>query len=176
MFERFTRDARSVVVTAQELARELGTRTLDSRHLLLALVDRPGPARRALGQVGAEPAGLVARVRADLLDAGLDADALASLGIDLDEVRRQADAVFGRGALEAAARSPRGHLPFTRDAKKALELALREAVRLGHRSIDSSHLLLGLLRADCPGRATLVAYGVDPAALRAAVEQDRPAA
>jgi hypothetical protein len=42
---------------------------------------------------------------------------------------------------------PSNHLPFTSGAKKALELSLREALRLGDRYIGSDeHLLLGVLR------------------------------
>ena len=37
----------------------------------------------------------------------LDADALATLGIDLDEVRRRVEEVFGAGALERT-RASRG--------------------------------------------------------------------
>ena len=39
-----------------------------------------------------------------------------------------------------------GHRPFTPRAKKVLELALREAIRLKHRHIGTEHLLLGLVR------------------------------
>jgi ATP-dependent Clp protease ATP-binding subunit ClpA len=37
-------------------------------------------------------------------------------------------------------------LPFTAEAKKVLELALREALGLGHSYIGTEHLLLGFLR------------------------------
>jgi hypothetical protein len=39
-----------------------------------------------------------------------------------------------------------GHLPFVPRGKKVLELSLREALRLGSKSIGSEHILLGLLR------------------------------
>jgi len=39
-----------------------------------------------------------------------------------------------------------GHIPFTPRAKKVLELSLREAIRLKHKSIASEHILLGLIR------------------------------
>ena len=39
-------------------------------------------------------------------------------------------------------------LPFTPEAKKALELSLREALRIKHSYIGTEHLLLGLLRRD----------------------------
>jgi ATP-dependent Clp protease ATP-binding subunit ClpA len=63
-----------------------------------------------------------------------------------------------------------GHLPFGRRAKKALELSLREAVRLKHREIATGHLLLGLLREGQGLAATIIAgAGIDPAELRAEV-------
>ncbi|CAM3460021.1 Clp protease N-terminal domain-containing protein [Isoptericola cucumis] len=183
MFERFTKDARSVVVDAQQVARELRSATIDTRHLLASLAGSADGAA-ALRAAGLDPADVAARARRDVA-AGepLDADALAAVGVDLDEVRRRTDEVFGTGALDRAgsAHARRGkHVPFTTDAKKALELALREAVRLKDSGIGSRHLLLGILRADCPGGRVLAATasdaGTDVAALRAAVERDRPAA
>jgi len=176
MFERFTKEARAAVVGAQQVARETGSRRIDTRHLLAALVERTGPVSQALGAAGADAEAIAAKARADLRTGGLDSDALAGLGIDLDAVRRQTDAVFGRGALERASRAPRGHIPFTPDAKKALQLALREAVRLRQKSIHSSHLLLGVLSGDGPGQALLLNAGVDTSALRAALEQQTRAA
>lgn len=176
MFERFTKEARTVVTGAQEVGRETASRNIDTRHLLVALLENPGPAQRALLDTGADVATLAATVRADLRAGGLDADALAGIGIDLDVVRRQADAVFGPGALERAGRKSPGHIPFSPDAKKALELALREAIRLKHRSIHSGHLLLGILRAQSPGRTFLQHAGVDTDALRSALERPPTAA
>ena len=42
MFERFTADARQVVVGAQTTARESGARSIDGRHLLLGLTETAG--------------------------------------------------------------------------------------------------------------------------------------
>jgi ATP-dependent Clp protease ATP-binding subunit ClpA len=176
MFERFTKEARTAVVDAQRVARDAGSRSVDTRHLLVALLEAPGPVPRAFREVGADADAVAASLRDDLRAGGLDADALASLGIDLDAVRRRTDAVFGPQALDRAGRTPRGHVPFTPDAKKALELALREALRLGHRGIRSSHLLLGILRAESPGRTHLAHEGVDGDALRRVVEEQTRAA
>ena len=55
---------------------------------------------------------------------GLDAEALAAIGIDLEEVNRRAENVFGPGALTTTRKSKK-HIPFARDAKKAIELALQ---------------------------------------------------
>lgn len=176
MFERFTKQARAAVVGAQQVARDTGSRSIDTRHVLVVLAESPGPVHRAIGQAGADAEVVAAEARADLRAGGLDHEALAGLGIDLDAVRRKADAVFGPDALERAGRTPRGHIPFTPDAKKALELALREAIRLKHKNIHSGHLMLGILRADNPGRTLLLQTGVDADALRTALEEQTTAA
>ena len=180
MFERFTTDARAAVTAAQEIARDAHATGIDSRHVLLAvLTDRDSPRiPAALTAVGADPATLTTDVRDHLTDDDLDADALAGIGIDLDEVSRRAAALFGEGAL---VRGPRreGHLPFTPDAKKVLEIALREAIRLHTRAIDSRHLLLGVIRSAKDPGARLLADALarttgqaDLPALRS--ELDRP--
>ena len=165
MFERFTKDARSAVVDAQMVARAAHSGQIDSRHLLVALAEQAGPARTALADGGVDVAGLVARARANI-KAGdaLDAGALAAVGIDLDEVTRRTEATFGEGALARAGRILRGrrkHIPFTPDAKKSLELALREAIRLGSKEIHGGHLLLGMTRAESPARSILSDGGAD---------------
>lgn len=185
MFERFTQPARTAVRDAVVAAEQLRTDAVDSRHLVVALAEgaAAGPVAAALRAVGVEPADVAARARAAIAAGeALDGEALASLGIDLDAVRDRADAVFGAGALERAAR-PRLRRsrtrPFTADAKKALELALREAVRLGDRGIDAPHLMLGVLRADSPGGRVVVTLaqeaGSDVVAVREALERERPA-
>lgn len=179
MFERFSKDARATVVDAQQVARTTGSRAIDTRHVLAALVAGDGPAARALRTVGVDPRELATRLRAELSAGGLDAAALASLGVDLEAVRTRADAVFGEGALDrGTGRVRRGHIPFTPDAKKALELALREAVRLGSPAIDGGHLLLGVLRAtggpaEAALRGALAEAGTDGPALRVALEEQQ---
>lgn len=172
MFERFTKRARTVVVHAQEIAREHRSPTIRSEHLLLGLFAVPdGLAATILQRLQVDRAD----VEADLgRGAPFDAEGLATLGIDLDEVRRQAEETFGPGALDrtraARGRWHGGHIPFERDAKKALELALREAVRLGHGFIGTEHVLLGLLH-DGRARDVLVARGVGLDGTRALVEE-----
>jgi ATP-dependent Clp protease ATP-binding subunit ClpC len=72
---------------------------------------------------------------------GVAARALASLGISRDDVREEVVAIVGEGKG-----APAGHVPFTPRAKKVLELALREALQLGHNYIGTEHILLGLVR------------------------------
>src|SRR6185312_8434055 len=134
MFERFTKRARTVVVHAQEIARERRSPTIGSEHLLLGLFAVPdGLAATILARLQVGRADVEADlVRGPAFDAPFDSAGLATLGIDLDEVRRQAEETFGPGELHrtraARDRWRGGHIPFERDAKKALELALREAV------------------------------------------------
>jgi ATP-dependent Clp protease ATP-binding subunit ClpC len=114
MFERFTDQARRVVVLAQEEARLLDHGYIGTEHILLGLL--------AEGE-------------------GLAAQALASLDIGLDAAREQVAEIIGPGTGQ-----PSGHIPFTPRTKKVLELALREAQRLGDSYIGTEHVLLGMAR------------------------------
>jgi ATP-dependent Clp protease ATP-binding subunit ClpC len=51
-----------------------------------------------------------------------------------------------------------GQIPFTAHAKRVLELALREALSLGHNSIGTEHVLLGIVRGS-EGVATQLLHG-----------------
>jgi ATP-dependent Clp protease ATP-binding subunit ClpA len=72
---------------------------------------------------------------------GLAARVLESLDITLEEVRAQVKRLIGEGDEEIT-----GQIPFTPRAKKVLELALREALSLGHSYIGTEHVLLGVAR------------------------------
>jgi len=66
---------------------------------------------------------------------------LESLDITVEEVRAQVARIVGQGDEVTT-----GQIPFTPRAKKVLELALREALSLGHNYIGTEHILLGLVR------------------------------
>lgn len=66
----------------------------------------------------------------------------AEFGVDLDKLR----VYLGLVTMSASAPVP-GHLPFTDDARKVIELGLREALQLGHNYIAPEHLLLAACRA-----------------------------
>ncbi|MGW8376285.1 Clp protease N-terminal domain-containing protein [Streptomyces sp. ODS28] len=109
MFERFTGQARQLVIGAQEEARALGHDRIGTEHLLLgALLWPEQPGAATLIRLGASAEDCRAAMaslsgpRGDALDEE-DAEALKALGIDLAEVRRRADDAFGSGALDAAA-------------------------------------------------------------------------
>jgi ATP-dependent Clp protease ATP-binding subunit ClpA len=181
MFERFSSEAREVVVGASSHAFALKHGWIGTEHLLLGLLDdRDGRAARILEPFGvgrewarAEVERIVGRGEPDL-----DAEALATLGIDLDAVRERVERTFGTGALSGSRRCRRGlwrgaALPFTPRAKKVLELSLREAIAMGDDFIGSEHVLLGLAReGDGVAARILGARGVDRAAVRAALERD----
>ncbi|MEU1999549.1 Clp protease N-terminal domain-containing protein [Nocardia gamkensis] len=173
MFERFSRSARTAIVVAQEDARELRASNIEVEHVLLGLLGQAEPELAALlAEAGLTRDG----VRRALAEQGNgvplgpeDAEALRSIGIDLDAVRESLEAHFGEDALDRAAPDPRrgsfpwgrggyyGHIPFTREAKKVLELSLREALGRKDKSIESGHMLLGILRA--PNETTVRLFG-----------------
>ena len=114
MFERFTDRARRVIVLAQQEARDLNHNYIGTEHILLGLIQE--------GE-------------------GVAAKALESMGINLDDVRREVEEIIGRGTQPHT-----GHVPFTPRAKKVLELSLREGLQMGHKYIGTEFLLLGLIR------------------------------
>ena len=69
---------------------------------------------------------------------GLAARVLESLDITVERVRAQVVRIVGSGEEVTS-----GQIPFTPRAKKVLELALREALSLGHNYIGTEHILLG---------------------------------
>jgi len=198
MFERFTSDAREVVVGAQREARALDHGWIGTEHLLLAVLAGDGsPVRTTLEGLGVTYAGTRAQVLLQLTDqvtgkdTGDEAAALRDLGIDLDEVRRRVETSFGPGALDDAVlprprrwfrrrRHPaasgscrRGragsHLSFTPRSKAALELALRESVRMRSGEITAAHLVLGVLRTEGVAARVFTLLGVRPDDVRRAL-------
>lgn len=137
MFERFTDHARRVVVLAQEEARLLDHRYIGTEHLVL---------------------GLCAGGATDIAD-GVDSGVrlvMERSGMTVDGVRTDVEALVGRGGDGP----PSGHMPFTPGAKKALEMSLRAALRLGHDYIGAEHIMLGVLSdSDEVGAQLLIAQG-----------------
>lgn len=67
----------------------------------------------------------------------------AGSGLELDQVRDRILATQNRGRRKA-----RSSVRFSGDAKKTLELALRQALRMGHNYIGTEHLLLGVMQQE----------------------------
>jgi hypothetical protein len=110
MLERLTADARAVVKGAADGARELGHRFIGTEHLLLALASADVPAGEVMREQGVTPELVKEQIVRQVglgvgagLFAGLDEQALAVIGIDLDAVRARIEASFSDDALYRAA-------------------------------------------------------------------------
>jgi ATP-dependent Clp protease ATP-binding subunit ClpC len=93
---------------------------------------------------------------------GMAAQVLEGAGLTLDRSRQAVEQLVDVGRHASG-----GHIPFTPRAKTALELSLREAMRVKDRHIGTQHLLLGLLQ-EGGGVAIQVIerLGADPDRLR----------
>ncbi|THA34783.1 ATP-dependent Clp protease ATP-binding subunit [Streptomyces sp. A1277] len=89
---------------------------------------------------------------------GLAAAFIRAQGVVLDSVRQ--------AATEALPPAADGELPelipYNGDARKALELTFREALRMGHNYIGTEHILLALLEHE-DGSGVLSGLGIDKA-------------
>lgn len=101
---------------------------------------------------------------------GLAARAVVAQGVPLERLREAATA-----ALPAPTDTLPALIPFDPGAKKALELTVREALRLGHRHVGTEHVLLGLLEVE-NGAGVLTGLGVEKAATEATVAEALAAA
>jgi ATP-dependent Clp protease ATP-binding subunit ClpC len=96
---------------------------------------------------------------------GVAAKVLDSMAVTLEKARELVEEIIGKGGS-----SPFGHIPFTPRAKKVLELALREALPLGHNYIGTEHLLLGIVReGEGVAMQVLTSLGVTVGQVRDAV-------
>jgi ATP-dependent Clp protease ATP-binding subunit ClpA len=179
MFEGLTEDAAHALVLAQHEATRAGQDQVGCGHLLVALATDPAtPAGLALNAAGLNATCLRPRLAQGGPGPSLDAGALASVGIDLDSVRRATDAAFGPGALERGRltatptrrRRRSGRLPLNAELKRVLELALLSATSTPTHRINPGHLLLALLgHGDNLAVALLLGAGADLDAIRADV-------
>jgi Clp amino terminal domain, pathogenicity island component len=102
---------------------------------------------------------------------GVAAKAVNAQGVVPDTVRRTVAATLPPAAGEVPPL-----IPFDAQAKKALELTFREALRLGHSYVGTEHILLALLELE-DGSGTLTGLGLDKAATEANITEQlsRPA-
>lgn len=113
MFGRFTERAQKVLALAQEEAARLGHHNIGTEHILLGLV-REGD--------------------------GIAAKALTGLGLSLEKIQKEVEALIGRGPEQQSTPA------YTPRAKKVIELSMDEARKLGHSYVGTEHILLGLIR------------------------------
>jgi len=130
-FSRFTPRARNSIKAAAEEARQRRHDFLSPEHLALGLLHEPE---------------------------GLAVKAIEALGVPADTARDALVKVLPPASVDEPVT---GRIPFTRGAKKTMELTVREALRLGHNYIGTEHILLGSLE-DSVGTAggVLIELGV----------------
>jgi len=116
MFGRFTERAQKVLALALEEAVRLGHKDIGTEHVLLGLI-REGE--------------------------GIAAKALQSLGLGLDKIQSEVEALIGRGTEQSGTNYTPNYTPR---AKKVIELSMDEARKLGHTYVGTEHILLGLIR------------------------------
>lgn len=95
--------------------------------------------------------------------------AITGVGGSVEGIRSaaQSEADPGGGGARGG-----GHIPFSADSKKVLELALRETIRSGDRRIGTEHILLGILRDErSPGARVLLEQGISRKAVEAWLEE-----
>jgi ATP-dependent Clp protease ATP-binding subunit ClpC len=131
MFNRLTDRSRESVEAAFEEARMLGHDSLGDEDLLLGIL-------RADGGLGAEA---LASLGVTLEEAreesrGMLSDALSSIGISLEGVRREAGEAFDMGI------SSDRKIPYSPRAKNALVAARKEMRGLGDDYLGTEHVLL----------------------------------
>jgi ATP-dependent Clp protease ATP-binding subunit ClpA len=139
MMERFTEQAFKVMMLAQQESRQLGHNFYGTEQLLL-------------GTIGVEDS--------------IAARALKSMGVTLDRARVEVEKIIGRGSWRLVP-TEISEIPFSPNARRALELAEEECQQLGHDYIGAEHLLLGTLRVE-EGNAlkVLANLGVDSTQIR----------
>ncbi len=143
MYERFTDRARKVMQLANEDAHRVHHEYVGTEHILLGLVKH---------------------------GAGVAAEALKNLDVDLRRVRREVERIIltGPGSDQTP---PSQKLPQTPRAKKVVEYSIEEARNLNHNYVGTEHLLLGLLREqEGVAAQVLMNLGVTMERLRAEVE------
>lgn len=155
--KRFVPKADKEGESGQDTAQNFGRFTPRARNVVVA---SQSEARRAGGtEIRAEHLilGLLAEPE------GLAALALQAQGVDLDDLRSAVTA-----ALPPASEQIPDLIPFDAQAKKALELTFREALRLGHDYVGTEHILLALLELE-NGAGPLSGLGMAKEAAEAAV-------
>ena len=116
MYEQFTDRARKVMQLANKEAQRFRHEYIGTEHILLGLVHE---------------------------GAGVAANVLKNLDIDLQKIRREVEQIIQAGPDMVTFW---GKMPHTPRAKKVVEYAIDEARRLTHNYVGTEHLLLGLLR------------------------------
>jgi len=129
-YVRFTKSARQVARYAQEEASRLNHGYIGMEHILLGLLRE---------------------------NAGMAAQALQKLGVDLSQARAIIEELAGEG------QGTTGDKPvFTTRAQETIELAALEGYQMGQNYVGTEHLLMGLLKRGDVVAQILARLGLDP--------------
>jgi ATP-dependent Clp protease ATP-binding subunit ClpA len=158
----FTAKSRAAVGLAVRSARASGSDTVGTEHLLAGLLaDDTNLAMVVLTSMEIEPAAIGQALAA----AGVTAAAAAAAATSAAPTNPDPDSGPGAGAGASG-----GALRFSGPAANALELAVTEAISLGHNYVGCEHLLLGLAsETEGTGGAVLRDLGADARPVRRAV-------
>jgi hypothetical protein len=118
MFERYNEPARRALFFARREAGVLGSRAIETEHLLLGILKQREP--------------ILVRL-------------IGSAGLSANDVRRRIQEGTG---LPASRVPDSIEMPFSTDTKSVLKYTAEESERLLHRHIGTEHVLLGLLRLE----------------------------
>ncbi len=141
MFEHFTNTAIAVIMKAQEEARRLQHNFVGTEQLLLGLLRE---------------------------EANLASAVLKEFGINLEDARREVEAIIGRGSG-----NPPSEVPFTPKVKQVFEQAFQEARQLDSAYIEPEHLLLSLTQSrESVAYRVLENLGVSPSKVRTRLIQE----
>jgi len=133
----FSPRVRRVIELASNASRQLGHDVIGTEHLLLGLLKE---------------------------DEGIAAQILINIGLKLDQVRSRILEVMGEKDPEVGEQDP--EVPWSARTRSVAKRAVAEAVRLGSRSVDPEHVLLGILSENGPGAGLLSAAGITPEVVR----------
>jgi ATP-dependent Clp protease ATP-binding subunit ClpC len=135
-----------MLILGQEEARLLGHSEIGTDHMLLGIIRLPDEAviARALEQSGDRAA-----------------SALSAIGVTLDGAREAVVALHG-----ASPERTQGQLPIAEESRNVLSEGIKTAHRLGSKTIEPTHFLLGMIAGPSAAAQTLDRLGVTRDELR----------
>jgi ATP-dependent Clp protease ATP-binding subunit ClpA len=155
IFNRFTDKSRRCVEAALQEARMLGHDSLGDEDLLLGIL-------RADEGIGAETLSSLGVTLEEVREESeaLLSDTLSSIGISLEELRRESGDAFDMRLPDDR------KIPLSLRAKKVLVQARKEMRRLGDNYLGTEHVLLGIVcNEDGTAVRMLASMGVSPETL-----------
>ncbi|MEO0168467.1 MAG: ATP-dependent Clp protease ATP-binding subunit, partial [candidate division WOR-3 bacterium] len=141
----FTDKARRVLMSARREAMEFGHDYISAEHLILAMT-----------QVSDSMAVLI----------------LTNLGVDIMDLRTEIEKGLSRGPMR---RTYAQDIPLSASAKRALQNAIDEAKRMGHSSVGTEHILLGILLESKSMASQILEnrFGINPSVVREEIKRLR---